>query len=214
MKSYLVILIAFYGVAHANDDEYENCTYRNEMKEMDDMDRRNFEETHNGRRSLVARGKVDVNNMTSMSLTASKMMAMEYDCNLENSAYESAIICSNTSSSTDENLYVIEEEDFYDPVVEAINWWSSEAFDYDQKKENLYPSTGKIPSFANLAWDTHTKVGCAVVKCDNGKRTHVVCRYGPKVQKEGQIYKTGEPCDDCPKKAKCWKDEGLCYTRQ
>ncbi|KAL6741249.1 hypothetical protein Aduo_014522 [Ancylostoma duodenale] len=107
----------------------------------------------------------------------------EYDCEAENSAYESAKAkCSGTGSSSDE---------------------------YD---ENLHVVEGDEVDPLELAWDTHTKFGCAVVKCDSGK-THLVCHYAPKVQKEGeQIYETGEPCAGC-REDECFEDEGLCYKK-
>ncbi|KIH62672.1 SCP-like protein [Ancylostoma duodenale] len=139
----------------------------------------------------------------------------EYDCEAENSAYESAkATCSGTASSSDEydeNLHVVEGDEV-DPL-EAINSWSSEALDLNQAAAgNLYLSSYNISNFANLAWDTHTKFGCAVVKCDSGK-IHLVCHYAPKVQKEGeQIYETGEPCAGC-REDECFEDEGLCYKK-
>ncbi|KAL6741251.1 hypothetical protein Aduo_014524 [Ancylostoma duodenale] len=204
MKSYLVFLIAIHGIAHA-EEEYANCRYK---EEMDDYMRYRFEEMHNGYRSLLALGKVYLNN--SMSEKASKMMALKYDCDAENSAYISAKKCSTTPAPVndyDENLYEVEDGEG-DPVVEAINAWSSEALDFDQKAGNLY--NDKIPSFANLVWDTHAKLGCAVVDC--GRKKHVVCHYGPKEEREGkQIYAIGEPCSGCSDKNKCDPEEGLCY---
>ncbi|KIH55533.1 SCP-like protein [Ancylostoma duodenale] len=184
MKSYFVVLFTVLGIVHANGD-YEKCSKNhgidNEMRER-------IVETHNGYRSLLAQGLAFMKDGAD-SLEASKMRSLVYDCEAENSAYESAEKCSTTSSPTstyDENLYVIEEEDgdVSDPIQE-------------------------------VAWDTRTKVGCAVAKCNSGKATHVVCHYTPKEEAEGKlIYEMGEPCSRCSTYGDFTCEEGLCVTKQ
>ncbi|KAL6741239.1 hypothetical protein Aduo_014513 [Ancylostoma duodenale] len=176
-----------------------------------------FVDTHNGYRSLLAQGLAFTQGGAD-SRKASKMRSLVYDCDAENSAYESAMKCSTTASSSekyDENVYVIEDDgDVSDPILEAVNSWSSEALDLNQAKTgNLYSSSDKIPNFANVAWDSHTKVGCAVVKC--GSKTHVVCHYTPKEEAEGRlIYEMGDPCSRCNAYGEFTCEEGLCVTKQ
>ncbi|RCN49737.1 SCP-like protein [Ancylostoma caninum] len=125
------------------------------------------------------------------------MLSQEYDCDAEASAYESAEKCEDNASSHekyDENLHVIDEEQqYHDPVLEAGNSWWSEVLD---TYKNVYNSTINA-NFANMAWDTRERFGCAIFTCS--KKHHVVCHY-PKIEKtEGeQIYKIGDgPCSDC-----------------
>ncbi|KIH64669.1 hypothetical protein ANCDUO_05019 [Ancylostoma duodenale] len=77
-----------------------------------------------------------------------------------------------------ENLYVVVDNGHeIDPVEDAgYSCWDV-VYDHVGTKKDEYNE--KISSFTNTAWDTHEKVGCAIVKCPKDKKTHVVCHYGP-----------------------------------
>ncbi|RCN31284.1 SCP-like protein [Ancylostoma caninum] len=208
MKYFFVVLFTVAGIANG---------YKCSQKPgIDDELRESFVETHNGYRSLLAKGRAFMQDYAD-SLPASKMRSLVYDCAAEDSAYQSAKKCSTTASSTgnyNENLYVFEDEDGVgaSPIVEAVNSWTSEALDLDQAAtKNLYRSSYKISNFANVARDTTEKVGCAVVKC--GSKTHLVCHYSPKVEAEGKpIYEQGEPCSRCSAYGSSSCEEGLCVA--
>ncbi|RCN49741.1 SCP-like protein [Ancylostoma caninum] len=212
------IIQVLFTVAGIANGEYK-CSQK---PGIDDELRESFVETHNGYRSLLAKGRAFMQDYAD-SLPASKMRSLRdllnqvYDCAAEDSAYESAKKCSTTASSTsnyNENLYVFEDEDGVgaSPIVEAVNSWTSEALDLDQAAtKNLYRSSYKISNFANVARDTTEKVGCAVVKC--GSKTHLVCHYSPKVEAEGKpIYEQGEPCSRCSAYGSSSCEEGLCVA--
>ncbi|EPB73209.1 SCP-like protein [Ancylostoma ceylanicum] len=167
---------------------------------MDDGTRLSIMEKHNKYRSLLALGLLKTKKGYAHS--ASKMRQLDYDCVVEKSAYESAKKCSPTASSSgkyDENLYVIKDGS---DVIKAIDSWWNEVYtlqmnEKEQKKtKNKYNSSSGIPNFANMAWDTHQKLGCAVAKCS--RETQVVCQYAPKARKEDRrIYKMGAFCERC-----------------
>ncbi|KIH64668.1 SCP-like protein [Ancylostoma duodenale] len=114
-----------------------------------------------------------------------------YDTKLEESAYKSARKCSTTPSNKFENVYVVGNEGHEpDPVLDAGNSWWGVIYDQEDTP-NVYRS--EISSFANMAWDTRKKVGCAIVDCSG--KTHVVCHYEP--TKGKQIYKIGKQCTGC-----------------
>ncbi|RCN49740.1 SCP-like protein [Ancylostoma caninum] len=227
MKSYLVVLAAIAGIAHANEHD-PTCPQNGEKMEkgFDDAMRLKFLALHNGYRSRLALGHVSITEESEdydlydllYAPTASKMRYLKYDCEAEKSAYESAKKCQTTASSWekyDENLQVIEDpRDINHAALKAIISWATEAFNLNKTGEGvLYRSNHNISNFANLAWDTREKVGCAVVKC-SPRTTHVVCHYPKIVKKEGKpIYITGKPCGGCGDYANkffCHADEGVC----
>ncbi|KAL6741241.1 hypothetical protein Aduo_014514 [Ancylostoma duodenale] len=246
--SAIQVLVAIAGIVHANEHDPTCPQNKGEMVGgFDDAMRLKFLALHNGYRyvhgfstseidlksyrSLLALGHVKISeepenyddyDLPLYAPRASEMRYLEYDCEAEISAHKSAKKCRTTAFPTkkyDENLQVIENpRDINEAALKAIISWAREAFNLNQTKEVLYRPNLNISNFANLAWDTREKVGCAVVKCPSGatdaKTTHVVCRY-PKIVKKGgkPIYSTGEPCDRCSKYASkffCHSDEGVC----
>ncbi|RCN50649.1 SCP-like protein [Ancylostoma caninum] len=171
----------------------------NEIPGYDDEMRIKFMEKQNEYRASLARGEVEMKN--GRARPASKMRELErYNCDAEKSAYELAKKCLPTISSSgkyDENLYVLDDAN---DVLKAVDsWWSEVSkLEMDQKAtRNSYNSSYGIPNLANMAWDSHKEVGCAIATCSTGK-THVACHYGPKVKEEGkQIYKMGPTCRRC-----------------
>ncbi|RCN31282.1 SCP-like protein [Ancylostoma caninum] len=220
---------------------------RNEtdMTGFNDSMRLQFLAMHNGYRSLLALGHIGISKeslgddydddyyyfYSSYAPMASKMRYLEYDCDAERSAYESASNCSDSSSppgNYDENKQVIENSgNIKEAAREAFLSWAKEAFNLNKTgKGVLYQSNLNISNFANLAWDTREKFGCAVVRCPLGETDattiHVVCHY-PKIEEkeEQSIYKVGEPCEHCSEYTKlnnitsadpvCIRDDGVCF---
>ncbi|EYC08232.1 hypothetical protein Y032_0067g64 [Ancylostoma ceylanicum] len=219
MQPYFVVSLAILGIAHA---EGNAPTCQQFMKEMSDEMRLDFLKKHNRYRSKLALGHVVIGEEPPNSLpynltyahTASKMMDLEYDCDLEKSAYRSAEKCHHVASSSekyDENVYVIKDTSLYNVALRAINSWTSETFYINQTAESVpYLSNNTISNFANVAWETHSKLGCAVFKCYEGKIT-VVCHYAPRVKKNDEaIYTVGKPCKECGPDFFCHRDVGLC----
>ncbi|KAL6741245.1 hypothetical protein Aduo_014518 [Ancylostoma duodenale] len=212
------ILLAILSIAHADGGDLTCSQNTGDMSY--DM-RLKFLELHNGFRSRLALGHVSIVNVESYNISsyahrASKMKILEYDCQLEDSAFESAQKCSNNASSSYENVYVIKDTEDHeiDEALEAINSRSSEALDIIQTEEGIpYLSNSSISNFANMARDTHSKVGCAVFSCNSGKTTtHVVCQYASEENEEGKpkpIYTIGVQCTGCLPKF-CHPDIGLC----
>ncbi|RCN49739.1 SCP-like protein [Ancylostoma caninum] len=208
------------------------------MLDFNDSIRLQFLAMHNGYRSLLALGHVniteepeyyDFNTYDSSyydslyAPSASKMRYLKYDCEAEKSAYKSASNCSDSSSPSedyDENKQIIENSsNISEAALKAIISWAREASNLNKTGEEvLYQPNLNISNFANLAWDTREKFGCAVAKCPlektNATTIHVVCHY-PKINKtEGEpIYTTGMPCRNCSDYADeffCHADEGVC----
>nr|AAO63575.1 secreted protein 3 precursor [Ancylostoma caninum] len=180
MKSYLVISAAILGIAYA-DADYSKCP-QNEI--MNNDMREKVTDMHNAYRSKFARDH-----------QASKMRKLVYDCAIEKGIYESDTKCEMKPSMEEENVEVIDgNSDDLTVISEAGNSWWSEILDL--KGKDVYNSVDNTSEIANMAWESHAKLGCAVVECS--KKTHVVCRYGPEGKGEGKkIYEKGETCSQC-----------------
>ncbi|KIH51555.1 SCP-like protein [Ancylostoma duodenale] len=153
----------------------------------------------------------------------------EYDCEAEKSAYESAKKCSDSAFHQRNRMKTSKLSKTQ--AISAILSWAREALNLNvtEEEEVLYRSNQNVSNFANLAWDTREKVGCAVSECPSGNNNattiHVVCHY-PKIDKEEgkPIYSIGEQCDRCSEYLKygdnitpadsvfCHVDDGVCVT--
>ncbi|KAL6741243.1 hypothetical protein Aduo_014516 [Ancylostoma duodenale] len=169
---FIQVLFAILGYVHAYGDIIKCSETEDEMSRML---RTSFLDMHNSYRSGLARER-NASRMRKLVRYISLIrLFQEYDCYAEDSARKSAEKCSDTASPSDkydENLHVIEEdEEYYNPVLEAGNSWWSEILDTEK---NLYNSTVNA-NFANMAFDKRSKLGCAIVKCS--RKHHVVCHY-------------------------------------
>ncbi|RCN50640.1 SCP-like protein [Ancylostoma caninum] len=173
-------LFAILGIAHVNG-------MRNQVtQEIRDE----FVDMHNSYRSLLAEGLIDTE--TGVAGPAKKMKKM---VSLRHGTRTERQNCWESSSSSEENLYVVGNEGHEpDPVLDAGNKWWNEGFHMNQERDkSLYRTGFKMSSFANMAWDTRNKVGCAIVDCSG--KTHVVCHYE---EKDGEnIYEIGQQCTGC-----------------
>ncbi|RCN50652.1 SCP-like protein [Ancylostoma caninum] len=183
---------------------------------ISDTIRRKFMNDHNQRRSLLATGAVSM--ASGPARRASKMRRLGYDCAAERSAYEAAKKCLNTPSSPanyDENMrHTNINIDQITAAGRGSNGWWNEVYNLRMNQDatlNRYYSNLGIPNFANMAWDSHAKLGCAVVNC----RTfwNVICHYTPKTRSDGgQMYKMGPQCRRCRDygNPSCNNSDGLC----
>ncbi|KAL6741254.1 hypothetical protein Aduo_014527 [Ancylostoma duodenale] len=171
---------------------------------------------HNQRRSLLATGMVKM--ASGPARRASKMRRLGYDCAAEKSAYEAAKKCLITPSSPanyDENMrHTNIKVDQITAAGRGSNGWWNEVNNLHMNQDatmNRYHSSLGIPSFANMAWDSHAKLGCAVVNCKTF--WNVVCHYTPKTRNDGnQMYKMGPQCRRCRDygNPSCSQNDGLC----
>ncbi|EPB73208.1 SCP-like protein [Ancylostoma ceylanicum] len=226
MNTYLAVFIAILGIAYAEGD-YNGCQ---QNRKINNDTRNKFLEMHNGFRCIaclfsnylfIRSEQNSYRSLFAQKNKASKMEKLIYDCDLENSAYNSQRACETDQSkpsTEEENLYFPEEETYIPEedmddrnfALEAVNSWSSEIFDL---KENVYKFKN-TSSIANIVWDSHNRVGCAVVDCSG--KTHVVCHYGPKVKGDGKtIYEKGEKaCSGCENGGTCDDEfDGLCPVK-
>ncbi|EYC08176.1 hypothetical protein Y032_0067g31 [Ancylostoma ceylanicum] len=195
---------------------YDN-TICPENQIITDTVRRAFLDGHNQRRSQLMNGQVRmVNNVAARP--GSKMRRLTYGCAEERSAHSSAQARCNGGSSpgnNDENSHVISGNNVGQENAArtaSSTWWSEisrgRMLQKDEER-NKYSSSLGIPNFANMAWDTHEKLGCAIVTCNSN--TNVVCHYSPKSSGEGlQIYKMGPICKRCHDYPGTYCSEGLC----
>ncbi|ETN77068.1 SCP-like protein [Necator americanus] len=135
-----------------------------------------------------------------------KSFATTYDCNAETTAYAWVQACSNTESpANNRSGYAENRHNFPNLVLNNTvvatrschRWWRQiESFSVPQGT-NIFQTNEGISNFAQMAWDTHEKIGCAIKKCPDFILS--VCHYGPGAGQPGnQIYKMGPTCRRCP----------------
>ncbi|KIH55601.1 SCP-like protein [Ancylostoma duodenale] len=180
-----------------------------------------FKQTVDGWWNVVENATVNSNNplLNSPDLQS---FATEYDCNLEKSAYTVAQNCADSESKTsdvDEVWHVFNGNslDATNAANKAITAWFDEIKTGFMKQatgsQNQFLPALKIPMFAKMIWESHKKIGCAIVKCTSA--TKVVCHYSPADARLGNtIYAMGPTCNRCGYLgAKCSTDTlspGLC----
>ncbi|RCN36301.1 hypothetical protein ANCCAN_17811 [Ancylostoma caninum] len=76
--------------------------------------------------------------------------------------------------------------------------------------QNIWLPQQNIPNFAKMVWDSHTEIGCAIVKC--GSNMKAVCHYSPAAARYGNpIYTMGGPyCNLCTRLSARCSQNGLC----
>lgn len=85
-------------------------------------------------------------------------------------------------------------------LVDGTNKWFIEHKMCDMSYINKYRRPDKnIGHFCQVAKDTADRVGCAVVKYDDGTKKHMLltCNYSVGTVLDNPIYTTGSPCSKC-----------------
>ncbi|KAK6754685.1 hypothetical protein RB195_013585 [Necator americanus] len=182
-----------------------------------DDERNAFLSKHNELRSNLARGLVKNGKTNSYARRASKMNKLKYDCSAEKIAYNWASKCIDKQSPKEqrpglvENRYVFNNMNINNPPLRASNRWFNEITTVGVVQDNgsnYFTFSLGITHFAKMAWDSATKMGCAVYKCST--YLHAVCEYDSPVKDNAQIYKMGPPCHRCPSGVSC--SSGLCVV--
>ncbi|KHJ98045.1 SCP-like protein [Oesophagostomum dentatum] len=170
---------------------------------------------HNALRSALALGTVTNGKTGKLCRKASKMPRLTYNCDLEKSAYERAELCSSLSSVavpdgvSENSLNFTTRLDKRTPEkageAAANMWWSELSLLEDglEQIQNLYYTHQGINSFAKIASDLTTQVGCAVKRCTDS--INVVCHYNTTLTNAVKLYTCGPSCRKCP------EDKGYCY---
>ncbi|RCN45865.1 SCP-like protein [Ancylostoma caninum] len=198
------------------------CTDPNlqNVKLMTDELRNTALNMHNYYRRLLASGWAKDKQLT-YAKPATAMPKLEYDCDVEdkimNTLKDCGGIAATPAGAQTNNFklftpYTSTREEALSKVIE--DWWS-----YLEKTgmtDNKYDSNNAgMVTFANMAYDQTTKVGCGVKVCQNTGNIEVQCGYvmNPIITDDDPIYNSGKPCSKCGKlnPAKtCSKLGGLC----
>ncbi|KAJ1349066.1 hypothetical protein KIN20_004510 [Parelaphostrongylus tenuis] len=177
-----------------------------------------FLNAHNKFRSLVAKGLAQ-NPLGSNGYApkAARMLKMDYDCTVEQSAMNHAKLCQfkhSKGSGYGENLWMImpQNNDYPAMATQASQSWFSELKTAGVPPDNrltmqLWNRPKQIGHYTQMVWETSNKLGCGIALC--GRMTLVVCQYAPRGNMMGSmIYTIGEPCSGCT----CSGEEGLCIA--
>ncbi|KAK5981296.1 SCP domain-containing protein [Trichostrongylus colubriformis] len=186
---------------------------------MNDRIRSNAIQSHNYRRSQLARGFV--RNKAGRTLpSATNMYKLAYNCSLEISAMNVASSCSilpsqNLSSDVQENTYLLPRSSAQhrkDAIVEAAKFWWRQIRVTGGIGQRVTFTTRNLGTntewFTRMAWATTKFLGCGVARC--GSYWSAVCHYRPGGNIIGQpIYDRGPECSACPPDSRCDADR-LC----
>ncbi|CAJ0590145.1 unnamed protein product [Cylicocyclus nassatus] len=178
--------------------------------EMPEKFRRAIWLKHNEHRAVLALGAASNGHVRvpdiKLMRKANQMSELRYNCALETQALVKAKLCEE-NPTPEQNLnafmFVPKPARKHQPTIEKIGrravskWWSelkklNTPFDQTQ---NLYYDHSGIPSFAKIASDLTTEVGCAYATC--GSNTNVVCLYTTTLASAKKLYNNGPTCNKC-----------------
>ncbi|RCN41452.1 SCP-like protein [Ancylostoma caninum] len=158
---------------------------------MTDTLRDEYVRLHNFRRGLLAKGQIPRKDGKYLPM-ASNMMAITYDCSLEEGAISWAAQCPKASSPQSfrpglgENCYSFPATRFnFDTAAKksVTEWWKPiRDVNYFEKVVVFRPfhEGAPISTFTQMGWATSNKLGCSIVKCTTSNRYVGVCRYSPR----------------------------------
>ncbi|EYC30005.1 hypothetical protein Y032_0005g2389 [Ancylostoma ceylanicum] len=174
------------------------------------------------RLSLLAKGHIPRRDGKLLP-TASNMLAVTYDCTLEEGALQWAGQCptacspQNTRPGVGENCYSFRATRFtFDTAAKksVTEWWKViRSVNYFANTVVFRPfhDGERISSFTQMGWATSNKIGCSIVRCTRSNRYVGVCRYSPRGNiVNNKVYQVGPVCTACPSGTTCSID-GLCY---
>ncbi|RCN37247.1 hypothetical protein ANCCAN_16860 [Ancylostoma caninum] len=94
--------------------------------------------------------------------------------------------------------------------AEAIKEWWSPLEKTGVGEQNVYEAGKGIDSYAKMAYEGVTEIGCGVTTCTAKGKVVVDCRYNTFVPDGDQIYTTGVPCKGGCNGKGCSPLGGLC----
>ncbi|KHJ96403.1 SCP-like protein [Oesophagostomum dentatum] len=157
--------------------------------EVSDSIRVQFLDTHNVRRSALAKGQIkDAYPGRTALPTASNMLKLRWDCKLEKEAIDYINKCPTSTYAKVNDQQ--SGENFYRAAMSGF------ATPRDAVKK--------------MGWATNQYLGCAIGMCSGNYI--VVCRYNrmrPNTINYPQ-YNRGAPCSACPARTSCVSGMGLC----
>ncbi|VDM77355.1 unnamed protein product [Strongylus vulgaris] len=157
---------------------------------MTDRIRKMFLNLHNKYRSSLARG-LEPDGLGGYAPKASNMFKMKYDCSVEAKAIKHANKCIYAHSTEKErtgfgeNIFRANFPSFnrVKAAYQASYLWWKELRDYGVGPSSEFSISiadrpgMDISHYAQMAWATTYRLGCAVVTCP--EYTYGVCQYGP-----------------------------------
>ncbi|KHJ94899.1 SCP-like protein [Oesophagostomum dentatum] len=176
--------------------------------DMSDSIRTAFLDKHNVLRSALALGTITNGKTGKLCRRASKMPTLTYNCELEKTAYDRAKQCKRLDSappngvSENNHTFTTRLDRTLENAAQAATqqWWSELSLLENgiEQIQNFYYTHLGINSFAKIASDLTTQVGCGVVLCESEKLISVVCHYKTALRNAVKLYTTGYPCKKCP----------------
>ncbi|KHJ96112.1 SCP-like protein [Oesophagostomum dentatum] len=163
---------------------------------------------HNSLRSMLALGTAKVTSITELySKQASEMPSLNYSCELEKSAYYRASQCANLMPSSlsgyefTENMrkYFVPKTTLEKAAPGSVQLWWSEITKLEipiDRFGNIYRTNLAIDSFAKIASDLTTAVGCSIVDCGDSEY-NFVCHYNTTLKDGAKLYNIGTYCTGC-----------------
>ncbi|XGW02135.1 hypothetical protein V3C99_014298 [Haemonchus contortus] len=190
---------------------------------MTDDIRAVFVDQHNYYRSLIANGQAK-NKNGGFAPKAARMLKVSYDCDVEVNAVgwlKSCTFGNNNVANKNQwgtNVHTLSlTANNTEAAIESVKAWFNELYNIGVPQNNMFtPELYQqgLGEYAQLAWQSSNKIGCAVTTCSNSY-TAVACEYNPGGDTVfTTIYDIGDPCtidDDCQcAGCVCSKDEALC----
>ncbi|KAK6727586.1 hypothetical protein RB195_005337 [Necator americanus] len=158
---------------------------------------------HNYYRRLIATGWAMDNNNKSYAKPAAKMPALKINCQTVADSKIKAD-CTNPQNTplADHSLNTYTKNypaSRQEALEEAINSWYGQLLDVTLDEKATYTSAIKktAESFANLAQDEATEIGCHVQECAKQGFTIAICQYNKVPTEDSPLYAVGNTCSKC-----------------
>ncbi|KAH7718405.1 venom allergen-like protein vap-2 [Aphelenchoides avenae] len=183
---------------------------------LTDSERSIVEEEHNKQRSDIAQGRA-TNKGGAPLPKAKNMYKLKYDCAAEALAQQAANSCSTRAIGAKLNFLAGGEQSPSFMIKQGIQVWFHKLSEYGIGNDLKF-SNPSLYYWAEAAYASNTKIGCAVKYCQAQGFTVLVCQYQPaEIPVGGQVYQPGNPCKNAAEcttypKSTCEADKGLCVT--
>nr|AAO63577.1 secreted protein 5 precursor [Ancylostoma caninum] len=170
--------------------------------DLTDAERTLLTRVHNSIRREIAQGVA--NNYHGGKLPAGKnIYRMRYSCELEQAAIDaSQTFCS--ASLEEPQKYGQNIQAYVTPSIiarpkndlleDAVKQWYLPVIYYGQRDAANKFTDPRLYTFANLAYDKNTALGCHYAKCQGPDRIVISCMYNNVVPDNAVIYEPGTAC--------------------